>query len=409
MKIIKKLSLLSIMLLALITNTSAQEALSIGTDFGKGLDSSGEAIYAGNSYASLGYHSFIDIVPTVSSLESDIKQYNTSKNTSGAFFFHGHGAKEYIGWDYLGKGNNYSTGFIQDGVGTITNYKKISSLNLNKTKIGIFMGCNTAQTTNNISKYAQTKGVKVTTGWVYEIIEGETDKWNEAFFSKLKSGKTFRDSYKYANSLSYTHNENMKTHRVYGDATVKGTATTTNAAAANVLYENMDIDNRKKLTISIKNKNDIKTLITQNIKNNFDENFNENDYEMEVSESPDGTIYDFNYMLDGAKTEHGYTALVENNTIELYDNMDDFKNKIISNYRTEYSKTNATDLDNTKVINEYAEEILKKYKEQYKDYVVSLHSTKKTYDDNEKRIVLNLYIKVTHKETGATSIYREIL
>ncbi len=84
--IIKKTSLLCLSMLFFAINVNAQEALSIGTRFGAKLDSSDEAILAGNALYDMGYHSYVDIVPTASTFANEIKQYNISSNTAGVFF-----------------------------------------------------------------------------------------------------------------------------------------------------------------------------------------------------------------------------------------------------------------------------------------------------------------------------------
>ncbi len=278
--------------------------------------------------------------------------------------------------------------------------------------MGIFYGCNTAKNPDkgyNIAKYAQTKGVKVTTGWVYTLYDVDTNKWANAFFSKLKEGKTFRDSYKYANTLSYTHNENMKTHRVYGDATVKIKISSAKAVGAINMLGAIDTDNRKRVTIVVENDSEILNSILKKISTEFDNNFSLSDYELETSESPDGTIYDFNYMIDDAKTTHGYTALVEKDKITIFDNMNDFKkNTKMDNKSQLYSAYASNKLDQ-KELKKKEKELIDKYTKKYVGYTVSLDSIKKIYDDELNKIVLNVNIKIENKVTGGTSIITEVL
>lgn len=409
--LIKKISLICLSMI-FIMNVNAQEALSIGTRFGANLDSSDEAILAGNALYDMGYHSYVDIVPTISSLASEIKQYNVSTNTAGVFFLAGHGAPETIEWNYEANGGEYSVGFYKDDTKQPFMFSKITSLNLKKTKMGIFYGCNTAknpETGYNIAKYAQTKGVKVTTGWVYTLYDVDTNKWATAFFTKLKEGKTFREAYKYANTLSYTHNENMKTHRVYGDATVKIKISSAKAVGASYMLETLDTDSRKRVTIDVNNDSDILKLIIKTIRTEFDDNFNLSDYELETAESPDGIIYDLNYMIDDAKTSHGYTVLVEQGKITVYDNMDDFKKQNKINKKSQLYSTYASSEIDQKELKLKEKELIEKYTEKYDGYTVSLDSIKKIYDDELNKIVLNIYIKIENKVTGGTSIITEVL
>lgn len=409
----KIISLFIMIMLMSVSTVYAQEALSIGTKFGAKLDSSDEAIYAGKALGEMGYHSYVDIVPMVSTVADEIKQYNTSSNTAGVFSLAGHGSPTSIEWNYEANGGYYAVGFYKDDTKPIYQFNKISALNLKKTKMGIFYGCNTAKNptdgTYNIAKYAQTKGVKVTTGWVYALYDVDTNQWATAFFSKLKEGKTFREAYQYANSLSYPHNENMKTHRVYGDATVKIKLSSAKSVAANNLTNAINTDNRKIVSIKKNDKSDDLTLIQNVIKKEFDEEFNLSEYEIETSESPDGLIYDFNYIVENARTTHGYTAMVENENITIYDNMADFKEKIKSLSKYTIKDSSKKNINNQKEIKEKIDELIKKYSEVYNGYKVTYDSLDRIYDEKIYGITVNINIKIENPLTGGTSIITEAL
>ena len=164
-----------------------------------------------------------------------------------------------------------------------------------------------------------------------------------------------------------------------------------------------DIDNRKVVKVKIKNKNKVLDLIVENIKSELDPDFNIKNYKKEVSNGPDGKIYDFNYMIGDVKTTHGYTAMVENDYVEIYDNMGDFKEKVKNGIT--YNK----DLDDNKKVKVYANELIENYKKQYKDYNISLDSTLKVYDDKKEKVVVHINIKMVSKNTKATSIATEIM
>lgn len=399
---IKKATIFIIMMTILAMNASAQEALCVGGQADSEKDTSEIAINACDALSSLGYRTTVDL--TLEKIDGAVanmmNRYNTKTNTNGVLFFTGHGVKNAIYW-YLGYG------FYQDGTKPYSSGEyPISIFKLQNTQIAIFLGCETAKTTDNITKYVQRQGATVTTGWVYEIYKKDAPKWSAAFFKKLKAGKTFRESYKYANSLDYVYNERMKTHRVYGDATITGKAVALTPLSLNEIQEEDDFDTRKTISFTISD-DDVEKLIINKIKNEFDNDFDVNDYEREISESPDGPIYDYSLMIGDAKTTHGYTAIVEDNNVEIYDNMGDFKEKakyIIDIQANSCSIANANDNNS---LEKLIEKIVLKYKDTYKGFDVSFYSTKKYYNDEEKRIVTGVNIKVEDPKSGAYSIYTD--
>lgn len=400
-RIVKLLIVICLSISIIIMNTSAQEALCVGGPMDSTKDSSDIAINACDALGTLGYHTIIDLTKykTEGSVVNMTNRYNIKTNTHGVLFFSGHGKKNYISW-YEGYG------FYQNG--TTASHPggqfPISVFNLKNTQIAIFMGCETAKTTDNISKYVQRQGATVTTGWVYEIYKKDIPKWSAAFFKKLKAGKTFRESYKYANSLDYVYNERMKTHRVYGDATITGKAVTLTPLSLNEITEEDISDTRKTISFTINDDDDVEKIIINKIKKEFDNDFDINDYEREISESPDGPIYDYSLMIDDAKTTHGYTAIVEGNNVEIYDNMGDFKEKVkyIIDIDANSCKIGDSNEDNT--LENNIEEIVTKYKNQYNEYTVSFYSTKKYYSDEKNRIVTGVNIKIEEPNSGAYSI-----
>lgn len=401
MNIIKKISILSVICLIYITNVCAQEALCIGGPLGGTQDTTNDVVNSCKALSSLGYHTIVDVTDEKKAgvLANLINKYNIRTNTHGVFYFAGHGGKNHINW-------HMGYGFYQDGTtphqgGQI----KISALNLKNTKIGIFMACETAKTTDNITKYAQRQGVTVTTGWVYEIYKTDVPKWSNAFFTKLKAGKTFRASYQYANSLNYKYNEKMKTHRVYGDATITGEATVLTPLVALALENSFPLENRKNVSFKIKDSDNVEEIIINKIKSEFDSQFDIKNYDKEISEGPDGVIYDFNLMIEDAKTTHGYSAQVEDKTVTIYDNIEDFKETAKSLIDTQ---TNSCKLNNqNNYVEKHKEELITKYKKKFKEYDITIDSTRKFYDDEENRIVLDINIKIKDPNTGAYSIFTE--
>lgn len=196
-------------------------------------------------------------------------------------------------------------------------------------------------------------------------------------------------------SVLWLNHEHLKATTVENKTLNEMVSTTT--PTNNVSDEDFE-DNRRTAVVKIKNKEKTLDLIVETIKKELDSDFDLKDYKKEISNGPDGKIYDFSYMIGDAKTTYGYTAMIENDKIEIYDNMGDFKEKINSGITCHDSLN-----DKTK-INAYVKVLLKDYADKYKDYNFSLDSILKFYDEEKEKIVLHINIKMVSKSSKATSI-----
>lgn len=160
-------------------------------------------------------------------------------------------------------------------------------------------------------------------------------------------------------------------------------------------------DNRRMVKVKVNSKEKIKDTIIKTIKNKLNKDFDTKDYEYKVVNGPDGKIYHFNYIFKDVRVLHGYVAYLEKNTIEIYDNMGDFLNTLKKGISYDES------LDDKNKIDAKIQELLAKYKEEYKDYDTTLYSTQKRYDDDNEKVVLDISFKISSKATGGTSVFSD--
>lgn len=165
----------------------------------------------------------------------------------------------------------------------------------------------------------------------------------------------------------------------------------------------IDTDSREIIKFRLINKKDNLEQIVDKIKNSFDKSFNINDYSLSTTKGPDGLIYDFNFIYGDVKTLHGYTAIIEDNTIEIYNNMGDIKEKV----KNANNDNHIIDINDQKKVKEYADGLIEKYSNER--IKASLDSIEKIYDDDLNKVVLHINIKIYDKETKTTAIKTETI
>lgn len=340
-KIIRKRLLIlvvAISVLGFVTNVTAATSISIGTNYGDGADSSGEASTAYNKTKSMGYTAYLSTAPTISTITSYAKKFSNS-GSGGALFFHGHASSERIIWNYLWTGGNYAVGITRQGsMCSMDGYDLLatSKFGLSNAKLAVFMGCNTATASTNIANDAKNKGAKATIGWAATIYEGDTDKWVSRFYTKLASGGSISASVNYANSFSdYSHSSAIKATRTYG--AISSTMSSSDLETMNISEEkvsNLEKINSKTYRLIARS-----TLTEANvanyIKQGFNSNFNENNYTLEHTTNGDQEIYDFNLLINGLKSNIGYTILINEDKVTVIDNMKNYNENIVAIYSAE--------------------------------------------------------------------------
>ena len=365
----------AISVLGFATNVNAATSISIGTNYGDGADSSGEATTAYNKTKSMGYTAYLSTAPTISTITSYARTFANS-GSGGALFFHGHASSERIIWNYLWTGGDYAAGITRYGsMCSIDGYTLLatSDFGLSNAKLAVFMGCNTATDSTNIANDAKNKGAKATIGWGATIYEGDTDKWVSRFYTKLASGGSISASVKYANSFSdYSHSSAIKATRTYG--ATSSTMSSSELEAMNISEKN--ISNLEKINSKTYRLTAKSTLTEDNvanyIKQGFNSNFNKNNYTMEHTTNGDQEIYDFNLLINGLKSNIGYTIFINENKITVIDNMKNYN----ENIATVYSTKSANEFDEENAI----EIALERNPSVHENVKITLYSTLKRID-----------------------------
>lgn len=306
-------------------------SFSVGTKFSNALndDSTDEATIANSHLSSMGYSTKLLTQPTFSTFISKI---NNSRYwlESDVLYFLGHANSSTIYFDYMGQGGNYALALKNNNQQVCVQYWTnigIGAYNMNKVKLGVFMGCSTASnSSSNLPKYANSQGAKVTIGWTTDIPQADTDEWTNYFFTKLKNGGTVSQAVNFANSKTYSNNS-IKNTIIYGTS-----GTTINSAELPNFDEKSLEIKEYMVNKDIADRN-INLSILNEINNLFDSKYLEDDFIIEVAHPDNYNIYDFYYNVDGVKTNIGYTVFVDNNNqkiIKIIDNMDNYAESIDS-------------------------------------------------------------------------------
>lgn len=392
--------ILALSILSYATTVEAKTSISIGTNYGSGPSSTGEATTAYNQTKSMGYTAYLVLSPTTSNLKNNANLFKNSGG-NGALFFHGHANSERIIWNYLGIGGPYAVGITRYGsMSSNDGYDLLatSEFGLSNAKLAVFMGCNTATASTNIASDARAKGASATIGWAATIYEGDTDKWVSRFYSKLATGATISSSVSFANSFSdYSHNSAIKATRLYGNTGVSVKSLdniATNIKMNDVvgLKEKVYFLQNNRITIS-------KAEAINYIKEAYNSNLDSDKYLIEHVVNDIQEIYDFNLIINGVRSNIGYTVIVENGKVTTIDNMKNYSENI-------------SDFTNIQSINEFNEEeavqIALSRNPVINDNIrITLDSTLKRYDVDTKKMYFDVNLKYYDTLLGVKSIITE--
>lgn len=189
----------------------------------------------------------------------------------------------------------------------------------------------------------------------------------------MASGGSISASVKYANSFSdYSHSSAIKATRTYG--ATSSTMSSSELEAMNISEKN--ISNLEKINSKTYRLTARSTLTEDNvanyIKQGFNSNFNKNNYTMEHTTNGDQEIYDFNLLINGLKSNIGYTIFIDENKITVIDNMKNYN----ENIATVYSTKSANEFDEENAI----EIALERNPSVHKNIKITLYSTLKRID-----------------------------
>ncbi len=373
-------------------------SFSVGTKFSNssGDDSSDEATIAKTKLSEMGYATLLLTIPTLSRMTLKINN-SRAWMESDVLYFLGHANSSTIYWDYLGKGGDYAVAIRNEDVGYCDNYwayTGIGMYNMNYVDLGVFMGCSTASDpTNNLPKYANSRGAKVTIGWTTDIPQQDTYNWTNRFFTKLANGYDVNQAVSYANSFTYSSSA-IKSTKIYGFSNI------TISSSSLPEFETMDESvssytlNKK---ISNVSKDNFKSVIENEIKMNLNVDFNPDDYIIESAINDNGIIYDYYYTVNGIKTNIGYTVFTNYDStkiIRIVDNMNGINTKSLSNTNTNgiqaKSKRLTSDLVNS--MKEKALEISGEIN--YNTPTKTIIDEYKYYDILENKLYYNIVVEI---------------
>lgn len=351
MKIKRKMFLsILILILTLFLNTDVFAATkyyySVGTNYGSiGGDSTPEATWVSGTFGlKRDYMGSLNTRPTYDNLNATYVGRKVLE--SDVLYFLGHASSSSILWNYNASYGSYATGIgnaANDYYNGSYHIRGIGAYALSKVQLAIFQGCSTAANSDsNLPKYAVSKGAKTAIGWATDINQSDSLPWIKRFFSSDRFPNTISNMVTYANSYNYTSTD-IKNTRVYGNTTQStfssGTGTAIMSNPSNLLLTN--IDNRKtSVNKEVENLNNlnsekVKDIISDIIIKSVNQDFDSSNYTMEIANNDYGNIYDLYFMINGVKTNLGYTIFTNQEKTmitDIYNNMNhNDENKVIAN------------------------------------------------------------------------------
>lgn len=332
---------------ATIGNVSAaNNALLVGANYGN-INTIPDVTNASPKLYALGYTPVSSTSPTISWMKGTSN--GTKRMESSILFFSGHGNSSLMHF-YKDNSTDSSYDFTITAGSNSSSVVGLSSYNMSKVKLAVFAGCETAKGTSNITKSAYSKGASGSLGWKESIGASSHTEWLKNFWTDLSMGHSLAVSVAYANSFSYADSRVKQTSYFGGLYSYKV------LGAPSVMYTTTSLSNfhekmEKPLFIKLTSQDEssVKNSINSLLKDNYDTNFILSNYNVEVSQSNDTTIYDYNYIIDGKiKTTLGYTIFVKNGYInQVFDNTDGKKFDELSNaFYLKYSDVNIDELVN---------------------------------------------------------------
>ena len=243
---------------------------------------------------------------------------------SSVLYFAGHGDKTTVTFN----GCVSQTSGIGMGQGIASSgHLGIRSYNLNKVNLAVLQACETAKdSTGNITKLFVDLGAKASLGWTSTINTASGEPWAERFWTRITGAYTFGQAVTYANSFTYLFN-NIKNTKTYGNTNLQllsfsGYSLQQPNSFTNKYTPSLNIADRSEYQTSIAiTENNVLEKINFLIKNQFNNEFNEEDYILKITNNEDMIIYDLILNVNDVYAELGYTIFVENSIItNIFDN-----------------------------------------------------------------------------------------
>lgn len=343
----------------------------------------------------LGYSGVTDTIPTITSLQNDYKTYRLN---GGILFFAGEGAPQKMYWNYLNKNGQYAVGIQQEG-GMCGpdgyDYTGINNFYMNKTDIVIFLGCNTGEGSDNLVTAAKSQGSKVSIGWKEKIYD-DAAMWVERFMISLNSGGTINTAIDYANSYLYPHSSSKAYYIALGNASYKN-MTLKNLQSQSIV--NIRSENERKIYTLNGNYN--YSQLEEELKRKFSiENIK--DYEVNYTKNESYDIIDYTLLINGFKSQLGYTVFKYPDKIIIYDNTTN-EIKQINNYAKNVTTNNNLSFNEAEII----EQVLAQYTEKFNklsNKKINLESTLKRFDISNNKYYFDINVMITDEVQNTSYI-----
>lgn len=274
-------------------------------------------------------------------------------------------------------------------------YTGINNFYMNKTDIVIFLSCNTGEGSDNLVTAAKSQGSKVSIGWKEKIYD-DAAMWVERFMISLNSGGTINTAIDYANSYLYPHSSSKAYYIALGNASYKN-MTLKNLQSRSIV--NIRSENERKIYTLNGNYN--YSQLEEELKRKFSiENIK--DYEVNYTKNESYDIIDYTLLINGFKSQLGYTVFKYPDKIIIYDNT---TNEIeqINNYAKNVTTNNNLSFNETEII----EQVLAQYTEKFNklsNKKINLESTLKRFDISNNKYYFDINVMITDEVQNTSYI-----
>lgn len=298
----------------------------------------------------------------------------------------------------MNKNGQYAVGIQQEG-GMCGpdgyDYTGINNFYMNKTDIVIFLSCNTGEGSDNLVTAAKSQGSKVSIGWKEKIYD-DAAMWVERFMISLNFGGTINTAIDYANSYLYPHSSSKAYYIALGNASYKN-MTLKNLQSQSIV--NIRSENERKIYTLNGNYN--YSQLEEELKRKFSiENIK--DYEVNYTKNESYDIIDYTLLINGFKSQLGYTVFKYPDKIIIYDNT---TNEIeqINNYAKNVTTNNNLSFNETEII----EQVLAQYTEKFNklsNKKINLESTLKRFDISNNKYYFDINVMITDEVQNTSYI-----
>ncbi len=274
-------------------------------------------------------------------------------------------------------------------------YTGINNFYMNKTDIVIFLSCNTGEGSDNLVTAAKSQGSKVSIGWKEKIYD-DAAMWVERFMISLNFGGTINTAIDYANSYLYPHSSSKAYYIALGNASYKN-MTLKNLQSQSIV--NIRSENERKIYTLNGNYN--YSQLEEELKRKFSiENIK--DYEVNYTKNESYDIIDYTLLINGFKSQLGYTVFKYPDKIIIYDNT---TNEIeqINNYAKNVTTNNNLSFNETEII----EQVLAQYTEKFNklsNKKIKLESTLKRFDISNNKYYFDINVMITDEVQNTSYI-----